>query len=78
VTDLVEKKRTAISKFEKPGLRDRRARERALLVTEQLTLEQLLGNRGAIDVDERRAAPRAVVVDRARNELLPRSSLAGQ
>src|SRR4051812_27423102 len=76
--DLVEEEGSSISKFEQPRLGDRRARKSAFLVSKELALEKLLRNRGAIDVHERRAAPRAIVMDRARNELFARAGLAGQ
>src|SRR5579875_1373832 len=53
------------------------ARERALLVAEQLRLEQALGHRAAIDRDEGLVAAGARAVDRARQQLLARAALAG-
>src|ERR1043166_7634302 len=53
-----------------------RAREGALLVAEQLALEQRLGQRGAVDGDERLAAARREIVDPLRDELLARARLA--
>src|SRR5881409_2303847 len=58
------------------GRKEGRTGERALLVAEQLRLEQRLGQRGAVDRDERTAAPRRARVDRARDELLARAALA--
>jgi len=46
--DLVEKERALIGGLELPRLLPIRARECALLVTEQLRLEQLTGKRGAV------------------------------
>ena len=54
-----------------------RAGERALLVAEQLGLEQLGGNRRGVQRDERLGRARAVLVQRARDELLARARLAG-
>jgi len=51
------------------------AREGALFVTEQLALEQVLGDRGAIDRDERARRVRAVHVDGAGDDLLARPRL---
>src|SRR5690242_12471243 len=76
MADLIEEERATISKFEQPGLRDRGTRERALFVAKQLALEELLGNRRAIDIHERRSTPRTVVVNRARDQFLSRASLA--
>src|SRR5689334_11213280 len=78
VSDFVEEQRAPISKFEQPWLCDGRASERTFLVAEQLTLEQLVGNRRAVDVDEWRAAAWSVVVNRSGHELLARARLTGQ
>ena len=51
-------------------------RERALLVAEQLGLEQLLGQRRAVDGHEGLGGARAVGVDGARDQLLARPRLA--
>ena len=59
-----------------PRRSDDRAGERALHVAEQLALDQLLGNRGAVDLDERPGAPTAQRVDAARDELLAGAVLA--
>src|SRR2546422_11195418 len=53
-----------------------RASERALLVAEQLRLEQRLGQRRAVHRDERAATPRRAPVDGAGDELLARAALA--
>src|SRR5882672_3167194 len=53
VADLVEEQRAARCELEAPDARRERARERALLVSEQLALEELAGNRGAVDRNER-------------------------
>ena len=53
-----------------------RAGERALLVAEQLALEQLLGNGGAVDRDEIAVRARALRVDGAREQLLAGAALA--
>ena len=62
----------------RPGLRGDGAGERALLVAEQLALEQRRGNRGAVDGDERPVAARAQRVERAREQLLAGAALAAQ
>ena len=51
--------------------------ERPLLVAEELALEELLGDGGAVDGDERRRRARAVLVDGAGDELLAGAALAG-
>src|SRR6185503_5918845 len=53
-----------------------RAGERALLVAEQLALEQRLGERAAVDLDERAVRALAQPVDRARDQLLAGAALA--
>src|SRR5262245_58926128 len=53
------------------------ARERALLVTEKRALDEIAGDRAAVEDDERLAAPARRVVDAARDELLARPRLAG-
>jgi hypothetical protein len=52
------------------------ARERALLVAEQLALDQLGADRGAVHRDERAVAARAALVQRLRDQLLARAALA--
>src|SRR5256886_10929626 len=50
--------------------------KRALLVAEQLALEERLRDGGAVDLHEREVAPRALVVQATRHELFPRSAVA--
>src|SRR5207249_10153465 len=52
------------------------AGERAVLVSEQLGVEERLGQGRAVDGDERAVAPSRALVDRARHELLPGAALA--
>ena len=56
VADLVEEQRPLVGQLEAPELPLHRARERALLVAEQLRFQQRLGQRAAVDLDERPAA----------------------
>ena len=53
LADLVEKQRAAVRLLEEPDARPNRARERAPRVAEQLGLDQLVGERGAVDRAER-------------------------
>ena len=53
-----------------------RAGERALLVTEDLALEQRLGNRGAVDRHERKRRAGAELVNGLRDQLLAGARLA--
>src|SRR5262249_38558163 len=58
LADLVEEEHAPSRLLDPPGARDESAGERALLVTEQLRLEELLGERGAVERDERAVLPR--------------------
>ncbi len=73
---LVEEERALVRLLEPADAVADRAGERAAHVAEQLRLEQRLGNRAAVDRDELAAPPRAVVVNRARHQLLARAGLA--
>ncbi len=70
LADLVEQQRAALGHLEQPFLVDRRAGERALLVAEQLRLDQVLRDGRAVDLDERPFGPLAVVVDGVGDQLL--------
>src|SRR5213078_4387904 len=59
-----------------PALGLHRAREGAALVAEELRLQELLGQRGAVHRDERLGGPRAVRVHGPRDQLLARARLA--
>src|SRR5207237_3872648 len=74
--NLVEKQRAAVRELEDAGAPIVRAGERALLVPEDLALEQRLRNRGAIDRDERKRRSLAQLVNRLRDELLAGSRFA--
>ena len=76
VADLVEKDRAAVGQLELAAPQRRRAGERALLVAEQLALDQLGRNGGAVDLDERPGRERALAVDVRRQQLLARPRLA--
>ena len=53
LADFVEQNRSPVAQFEFARLGVGRAGEGALLVAEQFALEQVGGNRGAIDLEER-------------------------
>ena len=57
--DLVEEERAAAGVLDQPGARPGRAGERAARVPEELVLEQRVGERGAVERDERLVRPRA-------------------
>src|SRR5690606_1951225 len=70
VADLVEEQRAAVGLLELADRPADRAGERALLVPEQLALDQLAGNCRGVDGNEGPVLARAELVDRFRDELL--------
>jgi hypothetical protein len=76
VADLVEEDRPAVAELELADPLARGAREGALLVAEELALDQVVGDGGAVDGDERLGGPVAVLPDRAGDQLLARAALA--
>ncbi len=78
VADLVEEQRAALGDLEAPLARGDGTGERALLVTEQLGLEQVGGNRAAVDRDERAVAARAELMNGARGDFLAGAGFAEQ
>src|SRR6185436_15440067 len=75
LTDLVEKHGAALGALEQADLRGGRAGERALLVAEQLALEQALGERGAVQREQRTRPARRQPVQRAGEDLLADAGL---
>ena len=73
--ELVEEERAVVRRLEQAGLCLAGVGEGAALVAEQLGFQQGLGNRRAVDVDERGVAPRARPVDRAGEQALAGSRL---
>ncbi len=76
LADLVEEERAAVGLLEAADPALVGAGERALLVTEELALEERLGERGAVERDERLLRARPELVDRARELALARAALA--
>src|SRR5262249_26837391 len=76
VADLVEEERSAVGLFESPDPVAIGAGEGPSDVAEQLALEQALGQRGAMDLDEGPAGSRARAVDRGGKQLLAGAALA--
>src|SRR5207237_2045369 len=74
VADLVEEEAAAVGHLELAFPRPDRAGEGALLVPEELALDQLPREGGAVPLDERLGAPGAVVVERIGHELLARAA----
>ena len=76
LADLVEEQGAAVGELDQPRLGPDRAGERALLVTEQLGLEDLARERAAVNRYERPRGSRRVFVDRPGDELLAGAALA--
>src|SRR5262245_11547320 len=70
LADLVQKQRAAMGLDELAGVPLGRAREGALLVAEQDRLDEIVGDRAAIDRDERLCLALAAAMDGAREHLL--------
>ena len=76
VLDLVEEERAAGGQLDLARLGLAGVGEGALLVAEQLRLQQLLGDGRAVDLDEGPVAPRAAVVEPVREQVLAGAALA--
>src|SRR2546425_1223066 len=77
VIHFVEEHRPALRDLEQAGFGGLRVGEGAALVTEQLALEQLGGQGGAVELDERRGGTRAAVVQGTRQQLFAGARFAG-
>ncbi len=76
VADLIQEDRAFIGQFELADLPPRRPRERPALMPEQLAFEEVLGDRRAVDGNERTVLARAQVVGHSREELFAGSAFA--
>ena len=76
LVDFVKKERAAMRQEQAARLGFPGVRERSLLVTEQLGLQQQFGERRAVDRDHGSPGPRAGIVDRPGQELLAGPALA--
>ena len=76
LANLVEEQRAAVRELDQADLVGDGARERALAMAEQLALEQIGGDGGAVQADERLAGALAVLVDRLGDQLLAGAVLA--
>jgi hypothetical protein len=74
--DFVQEQHAAAGQFDLPRLGLLRPGEGAPLMSEQLGLEQLLGQRGAVERNEWPALPRRRAMDEARDHFLPGARLA--
>ena len=75
VRHFVQEQRAADGVLEPSDLARDRAGERPLFVAEQLALQQVLRDRGAVHRDERRRGVWAIQMDRAGDDLLPGARL---
>src|SRR5438552_889945 len=76
VADFVEEDAAAVGALEQAGLGRRRAGESALLVSDELALEQRLGQRGAIEAQKRQRGAARILVHRLRQPLFADAGLA--
>ena len=76
LADLVQEQRAAVGQLEAALVLANRARERALLVPEQLAFDEAGRDGRAVDLHQQPLAPRAGLVDRPRDQLLAGSGLA--
>src|SRR5690606_13509759 len=76
LADLVQEERPAVGLLEAPLPLRERAGERALLVPEELRLEERLGESSAVDAHEGPAPARREVVDRRGDQLFARAALS--
>jgi hypothetical protein len=74
--NLVEHDRAVLGEFEFADTGRACAGERPALVPEQLTLEQISGQRGAVYFDERLRAPVRSPMELARDDVLANAALA--
>src|SRR4029453_5908294 len=75
---LVQVDRAPLGVLELPGLPAMRSSEGALLMAEELGLEQAMRNRGAVDLDERALAAGRVRVDGPGDEVFPHTAFPPQ
>ena len=76
LSDLVEEQRSGAGVLERAPAQPIGARERAALVAEQLALDELLGQRRAVDGDQRRLRAGSSAMQLARDQFLARAALA--
>ena len=78
VADFIQQHRAGIGLLEFARLRDVGARERALLVAEQLAFHQVFRNRRAVDFDEWPVFARRMKMNGARNQIFTHAAFARQ
>ena len=77
IADLIEKERASARQFEHPGLSAHRTGEGALLVAEELALQEVFRHPADVDGDEWAAALGARAVDLPGDDLLAGTALPG-
>ena len=78
LADLVEEEGAAVSALERALVTAIGAGERALFVAKELARDERGRERAAVDDDERATRARALIVERARDQLLARAGLADE
>src|SRR5207249_7153458 len=76
IADFIEEERSAAGLLEFSRFVFERARKRPLHVPEELAFDQLLGNRGAVELHKRLLGPRAHPVQGRSDQLFPGAALA--
>ena len=76
VADFVEKQRTAVGALERAALLRRPAGDGAVAIAEELALDVVLGNGGAVQLNENAVAAQASGVDGAGDQLFARAGFA--
>src|SRR6266852_1785218 len=76
VADFIEKKGSFIGQFEAADFLRYGPSEGATFMTKELTFEQVEGNGGTIQLDQRVATARAGIMDRASDEFLASAGLS--
>ena len=78
LADFVEEDGAAVGELEQAGLVAVGAGEAAAHMTEQLRLEQRIGNRGAVERDQLDVAASALLVNQPRDDFLADTALASE
>src|ERR1019366_9449635 len=76
LADFVQRNRAAMREFKPAIALGQRTGESAFFVAEKFAFDEVFGNGGAIDLDERRVGARTFAVKRAGDEFLARAAFA--
>ena len=77
IADLVKEKRAVIGKFEESGLGSFGAAEGSLLVAKEFTLDEVIGECAAVDVDPGLGASQGSLMNGARDQFLAAAGFTG-